>query len=184
MEIKINLASKPYLNKQSARLWLGLVCVLMMLVLVINASYIIQLKKHESILDERLKELDAQVSTALKITGDYTPEKFASVKSQIEFANEVIIADQFHWTDLLTKFEETIPEKVSINSIQPSFKDRSVKLSGVARDVTTLTQFVDNLLKTPDLNQTFLKNHGEVEVDEIGRKQRYTGFSLEIREAF
>ncbi len=184
MEIKLNLASKPYLNRQSARLWLLLLGALMVLLLLLNGSYGYRNYRQLQLLDTRFQELNDQLSGIHGPSAEYTPEKLVAVKVEVELANEIIDADRFRWTDLLSRFESLLPADVSIHSIQPNFKAHSVQLSGVARDVSALTEFVDNLLTSEDLNQAFLQSHGEVVKQQNNRSQELTGFSIVIREAF
>lgn len=184
MEIKLNLASKPYLNRQSVRLWLLLICAFMLLLLVLNCSYGYQGWRQLRLLDERFRELEAQASDVQGAAVDYTPEKYAMIMSEVALANEIVAADQFHWTALLGRFEELLPDNVSIQSIQPDFKQRSVQLACLARDISAMTRFIDNLLTSEDLNQAYLQRHGEVESDLGARQQVQVGFSVIIREAF
>lgn len=184
MEIKLNLASKPYLNRQSVRLWLLLACSFMLLLLVINGYYGYQNFRQLRLLESRFLELGGQVATIQGVPSGYTPEKYAAVRDKIVLANEIVAEDQFRWTVLLSRFEELVPDDVSILTIQPSFKEHSVQVTGVARDVSAMTRFVDNLLTSEDLNQAYLQRHGEVKSDPGGINQLHVGFSLVIREAF
>lgn len=184
MEIKLNLASKPYLNRQRIRLWLLLGCMFMALLLVLNCSYGSQNWRQLRLLESRLMELGESLPGVQGTTADYTPEKYAAVRSEVALENEIIAADQFRWTLLLGRFEELLPDDVSIRSIQPDFKGQSVQLACVARDVSAMTRFVDNLLTSEDLKHTYLQRHGDVESELNGRKIVQVGFSLVIREAF
>jgi len=184
MEIKLNLASKPYLNRQSVRLWLLLLGILLVLLLLLNVSSGYEKFRQLQQLDKRFQELNDQVSGMHGPSADYTPEKLVAAKDEVELANQIIAADRFRWTDLLGRFESLLPEDVSIHSIQPNFRDRSVHLTGEARDITALTGFLDNLLTSGDLNQAFLQSHGEIKKGEFASSQELTGFSIVIREAF
>ena len=184
MEIKLNLASKPYLNRQSVRLWLLLFGLLMVLLLLLNGSYGYRNYRQLQVLDKRFQELNDQISGIHGTSADYTPEKLTAVKAEVELANEIVDGDRFRWTELLSRFESVLPEDVSIHSIQPNFKERTVQLSGVARDVSALTRFVDNLLASEDLDQAFLQSHGETKNQQGSSSQILTGFSIVIREAF
>jgi len=184
MEIKLNLASKPYLNRQNVRLWLLVLGILLLLLLLLNGSYWYTNYRQLQMLDKRFQELNDQVSGIHGTSADYTPEKLVTVKVEVELANEIVAADRFRWTELLSRFESVLPDDVSIDSIQPNFKARTVQLSGVARDVSALTRFVDNLLATEDLNQAFLQRHGEIKQEQSNGSQVLTGFSIVIREAF
>ena len=184
MEIKLNLASKPYLNRQNVRLWLMFACTLMVLLLAFNFFYAYQNYRQLDLLESRFQEMEGQVNGVPGAPAGYTPEKYAAVRSEIALENEIVAADQFRWTVLLSRFEELIPADVSIRTIQPNFKERSVQLAGIARDVSAMTRFVDNLLTSKDLNQAYLQRHGEVKSDRSGKSQFHVGFSLVIREAF
>ena len=184
MEIKLNLASKPYLNRQSVRLWLLLFGVLLVFLTLLNGSYGYGQYRQLQVLDKRFQELNDQISGIHGPSAEYSPKKLVAIKAEIELANEIIGADRFRWTDLLSRLENLLPADVSIHSIQPNFRERSAQLSGVARNVSAMTGFVDNLLKSEDLNQAFLQSHGEVKKEQNNSRQELTGFSIVIREAF
>ncbi len=184
MEIKLNLASKPYLNRQRVRFWLLLSSAFMALLLVLNLSYGYQNWRQLMLLESHFLELGGQVSGVQEDSSGYTPEKYAEVKSEVALDNDIVAADQFRWTSLLSRFEELLPADVSIRTIQPNFKEHSVQLACLARDVSAMTRFVDRLLISEDLNHAYLQRHGDVESNVNGRKQVHVGFSLMIREAF
>lgn len=184
MEIKLNLASKPYLNRQSVRLWLFLACSFMLLLLAVNGYYGYQSYRQLSLFESRFLELEGQVSAVEKVPAGYTSENYAVVVGKVALANDIVAADQFRWTALLSRFEELVPADVSIRTIRPDFKERSVQLTGIARDVSAMTRFVDNLLTSEHLSHAYLQRHAEVELKRGGRSQFHVGFSLLIREAF
>jgi Tfp pilus assembly protein PilN len=184
MDIKLNLASRPYLNRQSIRLWLLFVCAVMILLLLFNGSYGYQNYKQLRLLEDRFQELKAQSSGATSTATGYSPEKYAQIRAEIARENQIIDADQFRWTALLDRFEELLPANVRITSVQPNFTDNSLRLACVSRDVADMTRFVDNLLTSEDLNQAFLQQHGEVESPSKVGGRTQIAFSLTIREAF
>lgn len=184
MEIKLNLASKPYLNRQSVRLWLSLLGILLLLVCLLIGYQGLSSYRQLQQFDQRYQELDDQLAGLPGAPTDYSPAKFAQIRAEVRLANEIIDADRFRWTGLLSRFEKVLPDDVIIHSIQPNFRERTVQLSGVARDLSALTRFVDNLLQSEDLNQAFLKSHSDVEKETPNGRQALTGFSITIREAF
>lgn len=184
MEIKLNLASKPYLNRQSIRLWLLLTCALLVMLLALNGWYGLENYRQIKSLESRFHELEGQVSQVQGDPAGYTPERYAAARAELELANEIVAADQFRWTHLLGRFEELMPADVSLRSIQPDFKEHSVRLVGSSRNIASMTQFVDNLLNSDDLNQAYLQRHGEVESSQSGKNDFRIDFTLVIREAF
>jgi hypothetical protein len=184
MEIRLNLTSKIYLNRQSIRLWLMIPGIFLLLSLLLSGLYGYQNLRQLSVLDERFKELNAQVTGLQGTPEGYSEESYAAVVKELAMAREIVAADQFRWTDLLSRFEELVPADVSIRSIQPDFKEHSVQLACVARDLAAMTQFLDSLLASRDLNQVFLLRHAESENETDGPKQLQVDFNLVIREAF
>ena len=53
MEIKLNLASKPYLNRRNVRLWLSVFGILLLLLLLLNGSYGYRNYRQLQMLDKR-----------------------------------------------------------------------------------------------------------------------------------
>jgi Tfp pilus assembly protein PilN len=184
MEIKLNLASKPYLNRQIVRRWVLFACTILGLLLISNFYYLYQNYRQLDLLENLRAKLEAQVKSVPGAPATYTLTSHADVREQVSVANEVVAADQFRWTHLLSRFEELVPADVSLRSIRPDFKGRSVQLVCVARDVPAMTAFIDNLLASEDFNQAYLQNHAEVESESNGRRQVLINFSLQIQEAF
>lgn len=184
MEIKLNLASKPYLNRQIVRRWILFACTILVLLLISNFYYFYQNYRQLGLLENLHAELETQVASVPGAPASYTSTNHAAVREQVSIANEVVAADQFRWTNLLSRFEELVPADVSLRSIRPDFKGRSVQLVCVARDVPAMTAFVDNLLGSEDFNQAYLQNHAEVETQSNGSSQVMINFSLQIQEAF
>jgi Tfp pilus assembly protein PilN len=184
MEIKLNLTSKPYLNRQIVRRWILFACSILVLLLAFNSYYLYQNYRQLGLLENLHAELETQVASVPGAPASYTLTDHAAVREQVAMANEIASADQFRWTHLLSRFEELVPADVSLLSIRPDFKGRSVQLACVARDVPAMTAFIDNLLGSEDFNQTYLQNHAEVETQANGRSQVMINFSLQIQEAF
>lgn len=184
MEIKLNLSSRPYLNRQSLRLWLLFASAIMVLLLIFNGSYAYQNYQQLQQLDERFKELKGQISENSGAAMEYSPDKYAEVKAEVALGNDIIASDQFKWTKLLDRLEELTPADVRIVSVQPNFGKRSVQLTCRARSIVAMTEFMDNLLGSEDMNKVYLKNHGEVESQQGGSRQTQVSFSLAIEEAF
>jgi Tfp pilus assembly protein PilN len=181
MEIKLNLASRPYLNRRSVRLWLLFAALLILLLLFFNGMNAYRVYSGMQQLDERFAELEQRVpGKAVSPTG-YSAANYAALKDEIAQARAIVAADQFRWTSLLGRLEEVTPATVSISSLQPDFEERSVRVTGVARTVSAVTRFMDNLLTSQDLSKAYLQRHGELEQPS---GQTLVGFSLIIEEAF
>lgn len=182
MEFRLNLASRVYLDRRSARRWLllvsGLLGVLLVGNLLLADRYVGQLRLVESRSAEIEQKLAAQHG---QTPSSYSPERYSQVMGQIATANQIIDADQFRWTALLGRFEELLPDDVAIRSLQPNFRDRSLQVSLVARDMEAMTELLDALLASADMAQAFLESQS---LAEQADGETVVQFSVLIREAF
>ena len=182
MDLRINLASRPYLNRRAVWQWLLLLGGGLLLVLGINLNFGLTNYHHLRQLENRHAELDQQLAGLKGVAGQYSPEKFEQTRKQVDSVNRLILADEFQWTVLLNRLEELVPDDVSISSIQPDYKERGLRMEGVARDVTSMMKFLDRLLASDDLNQAYLLRQAVTE--QRDKRTTLVDFSLEIREAF
>lgn len=184
MEIRLNLARKPYLNRKRARVWLSLACGILGFLLALNLHYGYQNYQQMTALDERSRELEAQVSSIQGAPEGFSPAAYAAALDEVAFANLLIGADQFQWTRLLGRLETLLPADVSISTLQPNFETRSLQITAMASDVSAMTAFIDNLLKSDDLNQAYLLAHADAAEQAGAAGAGLVSFSLQVKEAF
>lgn len=182
MELRINLASRVYLDRRTVRRWLFLSLVLLALLLAVNILYgyrnVRQLEQVEQHITEMETRLVKQRGLQVK---DFSKERFAEVMGEVSAANQIIAADRFRWTSLLGRFEELLPGDVAISSLTPDFRSRSLKISATARDEAGVKELLDRLLGSSDMNQVFLLSQATTEQPDGSYG---VSFSLLIREAF
>ena len=182
MEFRLNLASRDYLDRRSVRRWLLLIGGLLGVLLAVNLLYGYRYLQQMRLVDVQLAEINGKLAAQHGRTpSTYTPERFAQVMGQVAAANQIIDADQFRWTTLLGRFEELLPEEVGIRSLEPNYQDRSLQVSAVASDMTAMTELLDALLASADMNQVYLLNQAQA-VQANG--ETIVQFSVVIREAF
>ncbi len=186
MPFLLNLADKPYLNRRSLRLWLVLTGGALLLLLFLNLVYGYQNYRQYQQVGSHLDELDNRLADRHNGSGvPVTAEVLEAASRQIAMAEEIVTADRFRWTLLLGRLEELAPAGVAIRSIRPDFRQRSLQLTAVARDLRDMTAFLDALLASPDLAKVYLSRHADAEESaSLGRSQMLTRFSLTIEEAF
>jgi Tfp pilus assembly protein PilN len=182
MELRLNLASRVYLDRRSVQRWLLLVGGLLVLLLATSLLYAYRNFEQLRLVDSRLAELDANLTAQRgTATTTFTPESFARVMGEVGAANQIIDADQFRWTVLLGKFEELLPADVAIRSLQPNYRDRSLQITAVARDTAAMAGLLDALLASADMQQAFLLNQSTSEQPD---GEAIVQFSIVIWEAF
>lgn len=182
MEFRLNLASRVYLDRRSVRHWLLLIGGLLSVLLAVNLFFGYRHWQQLRLVDSQAAEVDSKLAAQRgQAPSAYSPERFARVMGQVGAANQIIDADQFRWTALFGRFEELLPDEVAIRSLQPNFRDRSLEVSLVARDMAAMTELLDALLASADMSQAFLQNQSLTEQADGGSVIQ---FSVVIREAF
>ena len=182
MELNLNLASRFYLDRRSVRRWLLLLGVLLTIWLAVDLLYGYRCLQQWQQAGAYLTEIDKRLARERGIeVGSYTPEKLAQVRERIGAANQIILADQFRWTALLSRFEALLPEGVAIQSLRPDYNKRSLQLNLVARDTAAMTELLDTMLNSEDMSQVFLSSQSQTS-QESG--ESLVQFSLTIQEAF
>ena len=182
MELRLNLASRFYLDRRSVRRWLLLLGALLALWLAVDLLYGYRYLQQWRQAGRYLEEIDNRLAQQRGVeVSSYTPEQLARVKEQIAAANQIIAADQFRWTALLSRLEALLPDSVAIRSLKPDYAKRTLQLSLVARDTAAMTELLDTLLNSEDMAQVFLSSqaqNSQAEGDSVVQ------FSLTIQEAF
>lgn len=182
MEMRLNLASRSYLDRRSARRWMLLVAALLAVLLAVNSLYAYRSWQQLQQVDARLAEAGEKLAARHgQVRESFSAEAYAQVMGRVAAANELIAAEGFRWTGLLGRFEGLLPDQVSIRSLQPDFKERSLKVSAVAADVPAMTAFIDALLASAEQRQVYLLSQGP---EDLPDGSPAVQFSLVIREAF
>jgi len=182
MELRLNLASRFYLDRRSVRRWLLLLGSLLMVWLAVDLLYGYRYLLQWQQAGVYLEEIDKRQARERGVeVSNYTPEKLVKVKEQIGAANQIIIADQFRWTALLSRFEALLPEDVAIQSLKPDYDKRTLQLTLIARDTAAMTELLDTMLNSEDMGQVFLSSQSESN-KEAG--ESLVQFSLTVQEAF
>jgi len=182
MELHLNLASRFYLDRRSVRRWLLLLGVLLILWLAVDLLYGYRYLQQWQQAGAYLSEIDKRLARERGIeVSSYTPEKLAQVRERIGVANQIILADQFRWTALLSRLEALLPVDVAIQSLRPDYSKRSLQLNLIARDTAAMTELLDTMLNSEDMSRVFLSRQT---LTDQASGENLVQFTLTIEEAF
>src|SRR5256712_9218144 len=94
----------------------------------------------------RVQEQDRQIQLRAQLEGvDLSDPAMGRLAAQVVFANDLIAKRAFSWTRFLSDLEETVPPRVSIDSIRIDFKDAIIAIGGSALSLKDLTAFIISL---------------------------------------
>lgn len=185
MKITLNLASRTYLNRRGLYITYAIVSGILVLLLALsgffhalNRERMQQLRTHLSTLQQ-----EAAASTA---SGQETvsPAAYEKLLAEIRLTNEILAQDSFRWTTLLGQLEDVVPKTVAIDAIQPDFKQNSLNLTGTAKGVEDLQQFLDNLIASTHFKDVYLLQQSRLKGTVSGVAAEGISFRLIVRGAF
>jgi type IV pilus assembly protein PilN len=181
MKLMLNLASRTYLNRRALRFfYLAVIAVLMLLAAVNLYGY---LRSHAEVgqLTAWLAEIERQQKPPRREEQKMTKQEQQTLMADVDFANQNLKMDDFHWTQLLDHLEAVVPERVSIRGIRPDFRQGSFTLTGNARSVDDLRGFLDNLHASTEFNDVYLLQQSRQELQD---GTPLLNFSIVVKGAF
>lgn len=182
MKLTLNLASRSYINRRALYAFYVLLISVLVLLLALNLGFYLRSRSQAHQLKERLAEFDRELAGRQETIAEFNPAAYEEILKEIAFANEILVKDSFHWTALLDRLEEVVPDKVIIRGIQPDYKSGSLNLTGGARRVEDLRRFLDNLIESSTFSDVYLLQQAR----ETGRGNNDgdIGFTVVVRGAF
>ncbi|BCR05767.1 fimbrial protein [Desulfuromonas versatilis] len=184
MKPTLNLASRTYLNRRAVNALYLILGIALVALLAWNGAAIFQSRSQGAQLRARLAELEQEMASRRGSDADFSPAAQQQLHERIAFANEIILQDSFSWTGLLDRLEEVLPAGVRISEIQPDYKDSSLRLVGLARNVGDMRNFLDRLMQSAEFSDVYLLSQGRVDFKEGASQQSVVGFSIVVKGAF
>lgn len=175
MQLKINLATRNYINLHQLTSVIFIIITLLLLLLIFNvrgiaynAAEIKRITGETTLLAEKAKSGVKKVpETAYK-----------DLLARIHFANAVIEKKSFNWLQLFASLEEVVPDGVAISMIEPDIKGQLLKLSGSARNFNNLRRLMENFENSKYFTDVYLLTQGEIKV---GVGQKGLNFTISCR---
>jgi type IV pilus assembly protein PilN len=153
--ITTNLSTKPFYNERAVHLGLLVLTVVVVVASVFNITRVFQLSHSGGQLaaqagreEAQALDLHAQAGT-LRATVD--PKQIEHVSNEARKANDLIDRRTFSWTELLNRFETTLPDDVHITSVRPRVdinQGTMLTVTVVAKSAEDVYRFMENLDKS------------------------------------
>jgi type IV pilus assembly protein PilN len=182
MRLKLNLASQTYVNRRALYLFYAVGTALLILILVIQLRYLLQLQAQEQLLTQRVTEIQQQLGISAETASNYSEDELNRLIEQIEFSNSVITKDSFQWTGLLSRLEEELPANVRLVDIRPDFKNSTLALTSQAKSVKDMQRFIDQLMAAGAFSDVLLLSQAEqVPKDKSVLEKGVIVFNLKVK---
>ncbi|HLG21737.1 MAG TPA: PilN domain-containing protein [Candidatus Manganitrophaceae bacterium] len=181
IRFNINLASQAYLRKRAIALAVYLTSFLLVIGIGIDLARFFQIRKNAAAFDARINRVfdeKRRLQSAIgEMGGGVSEEAMKATRKEVQFVNDLLNQKSFSWTSFLSDFENKVPANISVNRIQPDFKNASVVVGGTARSLRELTEFVRRLQEGERFEDVFLTEQRRVEEGE----KTVIGFSIRFK---
>ncbi len=94
---------------------------------------------------------------------------------RVKGINAILEKKSFSWSELLYSLEKASPKDVSIERIKPSYKTKKVRISGVAKGIEDVAEFINNLDGSDYIKKSFLLSESTKLVN-----KKYPAIAFEI----
>ncbi len=153
--IRTNLSTRPFYNERAVQMVLAAVAVVVLAITAFNAVQLIRLTASQRSLGAHAVESEQEAARlrtqAAAIRAQINAKELETVASAAREANGIIDQRAFSWTELLGRFEQTLPENVRITAVQPRLTTNGSFVVGMtvqARRAEDLDAFIEALEKT------------------------------------
>jgi type IV pilus assembly protein PilN len=174
-----NLATRAYVNRRTLYMCYALIGSLLTIILLFNLIRGFSLNSDINRNRENIETIESNILARTGVeTADYSESNYQDILKRIENANEILLRDSFRWTRFLEQIEAVVPRQVRILSIDPSYKDQTIKLSGQAKNLKSLKLFLDNLIESGHYSQVF------IDQQRTESKSTMISFAIQLEGAF
>ncbi|HZR24950.1 MAG TPA: PilN domain-containing protein [Vicinamibacterales bacterium] len=153
--LRTNLATRPFYNERVIHFWLGVATLVILGLTAFNVARVLQYSRSDTRLQTQSARDEARADDlrkqAARLRGSVDPKKIEFKSAEARLANELIDRRTFSWTELLNRFETTLPDEVRIVAVRPKVdRNRGIQLqiNVVARDIEDINTFLQNMEKT------------------------------------
>lgn len=154
MVLRTNLATRPFYNVRIVQLALGAFALLVLGFSVFNALELTRLSASQAALGSHAEDAEREAqrlrTEAARIRTQIDTKELEAVSRAAREANSIIDRRAFSWTELLSRFEATLPDDMRIRTVQPRLDEKGnfvVVIDAEARRVEDLDAFVETLEK-------------------------------------
>jgi hypothetical protein len=153
--LRTNLSTRPFYNERAVQTALAAVAVLVLAVTAFNAVQLIRLTASQRSLGAHAAQSEQEAARlrtqAAAIRAQINAKELETVANAAREANGIIDQRAFSWTELLGRFEQTLPEDVRITAVQPHLAPNGTFVVGMtvqARRAEDLNAFIEALENT------------------------------------
>jgi type IV pilus assembly protein PilN len=186
MQLNLNFASRRYVNRKAINrgYWIVATALLGFLVWgstqgLLTRGHILQSQGQLANLQQDQQELLGTRSVPLD------SRRIEEIRRQFAQNQKLLDQDAFRWTALFDRMERLLPAGISIRGFKPDYEERTLAIEGVARDLSSLQEFLDRLLGSDAISNAYLNRQAFVSLrDAQGTERSALSFSVNLEGVF
>jgi Tfp pilus assembly protein PilN len=160
--LRTNLSTRPFYNERGVHLLLLLGALIVGVLTIFNLTQIVVLTRRQSSLSSETSAAETRAAElrahAAQTRQALNSKQLDEISGAAREANTIIGQRLFSWTDLLNRFEKTLPDNVRITSLRPNV-DRdgtiTITMTVAAESVDDIEQFMANLEATKAFSDVY-----------------------------
>lgn len=142
MQITLNLATRCYYNRQRVRMLLVSLLIVLLALSSIGIMRLLAYRSEATRLNAEIADFERRLSAH---PAGVSPQEFASYSQRVGFFNQLLNQRRESQLALLDALEAALPAGVTYTRIEPTPKDRQVRLEGQVRSLTILSELLEQL---------------------------------------
>ena len=151
MNFNINLATKVYVDYRKLN-----IAFLLIATILILWSFFSIYSVMTNISDiRRFTEYKARLTRGAN-SNKVSESDYTLFLANVKNTNSIIYKSSFDWLSLLANLEHLVPEGIALRGLEPSEKGAVLKLSGAARNFSSVRRFIENLESSHTFSEVFL----------------------------
>jgi hypothetical protein len=183
MKLTLNLANRSYVHKRSLYLFYAVVLAGMILCSAMQGSFLLRLHQQQKQVEGRLEGL-RQTKPDRQPFVDHGP-KALQLRQEVALANDILARNSFRWTVMLDRLEEVVQDGITIRSLQPDYREGSLRLFAAARGLPQLSTLLERLLASGFYSDVYLLEQTSTKVkDGSGVERPAINFSVMLKGVF
>lgn len=172
MQFKINLATRTYIDKKKLDGALAATLILLAFLLLVQIKICAFNADEISRLDSTLTSAETRKGKGSETV--FSEHDYTALLTEIAFANSIIERKAFGWISLLNRLESVVPDGVTLSSVEPDNKERSLSLSGGSASFKKIQLFMENLEDSHYFHEIYLLKQDQSKEADMQRSISFT----------
>lgn len=166
MQIKINLATKTYINHRMVR---TIIIASVILLLIVSAWSLVCVLQNIKKLNRLQIDISALETRFNNRPSGIPEEQYRRMQADIRLYNGIIENKTRNWLGMIDRVEKATPAGIAITTLAPDIKNGEIKLEGYALSFAKVRDYLDKLEDSGSFKTVQLNSHQESDLNKVAK---------------